>query len=117
MGDLQGWVVGRRSGCEVVAGAHRLVAGEHGAQVVDGRVAELGSDGEQVVGARRLSGFAALDVAADERRDREVLLGQFVALGRVGVVAVDHRCASRRSASSAHDPMAGMTSQSRACSR
>jgi hypothetical protein len=36
-------------------------------QVVDGRVAERGSDGEHVVGARRPSGFAALDVAADER--------------------------------------------------
>ena len=60
------WLVGRRSGCEVVAGAHRLVAGEHSAQVVDGRVAELGSDSEQVVGARRPSGFAALHVAAQK---------------------------------------------------
>ena len=38
-----------------------------------GGVAELRGDGEQVVRARRLSGLAALDVAADERGDGKVL--------------------------------------------
>ncbi len=43
-----------------MGGAHRLVAGEHGPERVDGCVAELGGDGEQVVRARRPSGLAAL---------------------------------------------------------
>ena len=102
---------------EVVAGAHRLVTGEDRAQDVDGRVAELGGRGEQLVGARRLSGFAALDVAPDEGGDREVLLGEFGAFGRVEMVALDHRSDSLCSARSGHDPLAGIASQSRACSR
>ena len=96
---------------------HRLVAGQDGAQRVDGGVAELGGDGEQVVRARRPAGLAALDVASDERRDREVLLGQLDALVPVGMTVVDRRCASSRSARSGHDPAAGMTFQIRACSR
>ena len=95
-------------------GAHRLVAGEHGAQRVDGGVAELGGDGEQVVHARRLAGLAALDVAADERGDREVLLGQ---LGSRSAGSGWWRSiiarAPRSSASRQHGPAAGIASQSR----
>jgi hypothetical protein len=40
------WMVGCRSGGVVVAGAHRLVAGEHGTHDVDGGVAELGGCGD-----------------------------------------------------------------------
>ena len=73
-------------------------------------VAELCGDGEQIVRARRLAGLAALDVAADECRDGEVLLGELGAFGRVWVVAVDHRSCSRRSASRQHGPAAGIAS-------
>jgi hypothetical protein len=47
-------------------------------------------------------------------RDLEVLRGQLGALLRVGLAAVDHRCASSRSARSGHGPAAGMTFQIRA---
>ena len=59
----------------VAVGAHRLAAGEHGAQDVDGGVAELGGCGEEIVYALRLGELAPLDVAADQGGDREVLLG------------------------------------------
>jgi hypothetical protein len=85
------------------------------AQRVDGGVAELGGDGEEVVHAGCLVVLAALDVAADERRDREVLFGEPAAVGWVGMVAVDHRPCSRRSASRQHGPAAGIASQVDAC--
>jgi hypothetical protein len=84
--------------CVLAVGAHGLVAGEQSAQRVDGGVAELGGDGKQVVHAGCLVVLAALDVAADERRDREVLVGEPAAVGWVGMVAVDRRPCSRRSA-------------------
>jgi hypothetical protein len=59
----------------LVARAHRLVTGDHGAQDVDGGVADPGGGGQQVVDARRVVVLAPLDVAADQRADREVLLG------------------------------------------
>jgi hypothetical protein len=65
----------RRSGIGIFGRAHRLVAGEQRAQRVDGDVAELGRDRDEVVRACRLSRLAALDVAPDEGRDGEVLLG------------------------------------------
>jgi hypothetical protein len=55
-------VVAGRARVTVAVSPHRLVAGEHGAQHVDGGVAELGGRGEQVVDARRLVVLAALDV-------------------------------------------------------
>ena len=79
--------VHRFAPCSVVAVcAHRLVAGEHGAQRVDCDIAELGRDREQVVDARRFVVLAALDVAPDERGDREVLFGELRALCPARVV-------------------------------
>src|SRR5215213_9669326 len=75
-------VVGVAGSRRVVFGrAHRLVAGEHGPERVDRGVAELRRDGEQVMRARRWSGLTALDVAPDERGDRQVLLGELRSVG------------------------------------
>ena len=112
-----GRVVLRGHGRVVAGCAHRLVAGEHGPERVDGDVAELGGDGEQVVRARRLSGLAALDLAPDERGDGKVLLCELGLVDGVGVVAVDHRAFSCSSASRQHGPAAGIASQVPACWR
>src|SRR3954468_19359600 len=86
--------------CWVVAvGAHGLVAGEHGAQYVDSGLAELGRGGEQVVHAWRLVALAALDVAPDQRGDREVLLAEPLAPAWVRIAGVGHRSRSESSAS------------------
>jgi hypothetical protein len=86
--------------------AYWLVAGEDGAQGVDGGVAELGGGGEQVVRVRKPASFG-------------VATARFCSVRSAGsgVAAVDHRCASSRSARRGHDPAGGMTFQIRACSR
>jgi hypothetical protein len=80
--------------------------------------AELGGDGEQVPYARRNALFSALDVAADERGDRKVLLAELVALARVGITALDHRTrASTIWWARQQGPAAGIASQRAAWSR
>ena len=87
--------------------AHRLVAGEYGAERVDGGVAELCGDGEQVVRARRLSGLAALDVAPDERGDYKVLVGELGSVGGSGWwrSIIGPAPAARRAGSTARRPL------------
>jgi hypothetical protein len=72
----------------------RKLARKDGAHRVDIRAAEFGGDREQVMDAWRLVMLTALDVAAYEGCDREVMIGQLGVLCVVRMVPVGHASSS-----------------------